>query len=302
MIPTSRFNQLALPLLAFLILSMAYVICLNYYGISGYNTSDPASNTPMRIMLNNLIPMIYGSAFWIFVGFLSQDYKSALIALFTLLLIHFGVDFFVSSDQWNHETFQKRINIKQFLNLIPWIIFGLSHFKSSKGFKMIFVGLLLLGTSLASNPYPYYEMLDTISSAIGLKGLFEFKFPNSTRPINLYVRIHSQLLMVMHLIIFWWIYKGIKENKKFTNPFKTIESTKGLSSLSFSLIYWGLRLFLFSTGLSLVGSITNSFSGPILQNKINIQRPFISYLMYQLLISSLGCLSLFFTQAIKCMK
>lgn len=258
---TNRFSKTLKVLLICTVFIFVFSLVLSAYGLYGISF-DPLDNSTLRILLNKVYRVINIVIIWGAIGYLTKDYVASGVAFLVAILLSFGIP--------NSMFFGQTENIKTFLislvRILPFFAFGLVHFKSSKGLYIGLVGLLLWGLAVGNNSYPFTRMLESFGKLFGVRDLFELKIPlegNSYRSINLLSLFIGKFYLIVEVIFFWWVYKKLVEGKSIFKNLMTISLNPVVDKLTYSIIYWSLRLTLFITGLGILSYISRSFSAEL---------------------------------------
>lgn len=263
---TKEFSK-AIKICALIVLLMScYNFVLAYFGIHGISISHPETNTITRLVLNKLMYVFYLLSFWILVGYLTGDYKGAIVVLLLSLILNLGVDklFPVSGYAYSSNKINKLVHI--FSGILPFLIFGIIHFKNSKGLKFIIFWAIMFGLSASIDTRGFEMIIDRITRIFGLSNIFEIRIPqgeSSYRPINILQIIVSQLFLILKLTIFWWFYNLVNINQLSLKNINTIYHSKLNDKVALSIVYLSFRIFLFVASFGLFSFIANSFRTPI---------------------------------------
>ncbi len=262
---TPRFGTAIKISLFVVVVLFIYSFLLSYKGILGYSISRPSENTDVRMFLNKLKELLSTGVFWMLVGYISKDNKAAIIALILSIAIHFGVDVFLPNTSRMVPTMSYQFYLRLILSVIPILIFGLVHFKSSLGLKFIGFWIIIWSLTITFDPSNFERMIEGFTRMIGWRKPFEIRIStgeNSYRPISIFRILHRELFLIVKLCIFWWIYQLIKTKQSILGAMQTCYDMAKIDRLSYSAIYWSLRIFLFVGGLGIVSFIANSFRLP----------------------------------------
>jgi len=218
-------------------------IWMSIEGLRGYLISEP--NPTSRVLLNMGISLIWTSAFWFAVYYVSKEKIGALVGFLLSLAstLPNQVKFLMNDVVHEYSTLSWWGFL---LPILPYIAFGIIHFKSSRGVYMVasYCVIAAIGYTSASE---YYGFMNRMLDFIGLEGIFELEIPlegTSYRPVNLFEELIYQRFQLLSFTIFWFVFSSIKNARIFDLSLRTIFTGPKLNVLTFSIIYWVLTLTL----------------------------------------------------------
>lgn len=255
---TDRFARTLKILLICAIFMFCYNCALSLYGMSGISISNPGENTTLRIWFNKVYRILGIVIFWGSIGYLIKDYKAAGAAFLLSFLLLLGIP---------TSTFQEQMGIKfylfNFTHIFPFWVFGLIHFKNTKGLYLGVAWLILWGLSIGQIPHLFSNFLEFFGKLFGVRNLFLFRFQidsNTSRGINIFYTVYFQCYLFVEVIVFWWVYEKITKGENLFTNLMTIHLNPMVNKLTYSIIYWSMRLTLFVTSFGVATYIGSSFT------------------------------------------
>jgi len=153
MIYTPRFSTVMKASILVVLAMFVFSFILSYYEMSGISISHPSENTDLRKALNLGKGAFIVIAFWMLVGYLCKDFKTATIALVISLAINYGIETIFSRTNGAMPAKDLKFYLFSIAGLLPFIIFGLIHFKSSNGLKLILCWAIIWGLGICLNSH-----------------------------------------------------------------------------------------------------------------------------------------------------
>lgn len=258
---TLRFAKVIKLLLLFTVIMFVYSFSLAYFGIEGISISNPEDNTTLRVVLNKLKGIILSTAFWGIIGYLTKDIKAAIAAFIISIAFRYGIAELLPSENYGApKTLYYYMML--FSSILPYLVFGAMHFRSKLAFQMIVFWAIIWGLSITHYGDMFERLLSGLIRIFGVRDPFEFRVSTDTggyRPINVFRLVHSQFILILQISVFWWIYQVTRAKKSIWDSLHMCYVSTSTDRVSFSGIYWGLRLTLFVSGMGLVGYIANTF-------------------------------------------
>ena len=264
MLVTERFAQTIKYAFIIFFMLFFYQFALSYFGMAGINISNPEKNTTLRFVLNNFHYVIYTSSFWLLIGYLCKDIKAGVIATIVGIVGYIIVNAYFPMNYYRPSDIDTGRILRILVGVLPYIAFGLVHFNYSKvsnTFKLLFCWAILFGVTIS-----FYN--DGLSLLFGrnmfsnsFTEIFQIEVPreNGSAYINLFSLFKGQLIIILQVVVFWWIYQYIVGNKPKKDVLLTCYDNSKLDRFTFSAIYLSFRILLFAAGLGLAMAIAQSF-------------------------------------------
>ena len=259
---TERFSTLLRYLFFFVIGMTILTMVLQFFGLHGFSISHPSENTLMRSVMNIFTFLIYMSVLWLAIGYLTQDFKSAYIALAIGITIMLATEYFYPTKDRIRMDGHLIKDISLLLTSVPIAVFGLLHFKSKKGLRLIVFFVILVGLGLLANSFIYTRILSSLLRVVGLDNFYSVEIPigeGSYRVVPWFTFLYSQFMTVVKIVAFWWVYRLIQSDKSLWNNLDTCSVSTTSSKISFSLFYWSFRMVLIAGSIGLASAIARSF-------------------------------------------
>jgi len=261
---TPRFIKAVKYLLLFTAVMIAYSFVLMYMDMSGISISSPEENTDLRVLLNNLKGILMISASWVAIGYVTKDYKAAISALVVNIVFHFGVDHIYPHRGYGATAVSMRELLGAFTGMAAYLTFGFLHFRSSLAFKLLAMWAFSWGLGVAYDPHVFERMLEGLTRLIGIRDPFEFRISTgetSYRSTSLLRLTTNQVITLANFVVFWAIYRIIKNGKPLWEGLHTCHPAHQMDRLTYSSIYWSMRLVLFVTALGVTSYIARGMRG-----------------------------------------
>lgn len=238
---------------------------LSYYKMHGYSISSPETNTDLRVLLNRSKTILWLTSFWMLVGYMTKDFRSATAALAVAIGINFATNAFYAKGSMT--ILQK--NVLYYLvavsNVIPFLVYGYLHFKEKKAFKLVLAWLITFGLSIALDSTGFERTIGVFLRTMDLRDVFEFHVStgeNGYRVINMLQIVSREIYFILSICVFWWVYLRIRDDQPIWKNLNTLYDCSSHDRLSFSIVYWTFRFFLFIASFGIVTYVTRSFSFP----------------------------------------
>lgn len=251
----------------FLALIVFYLIQLGLQFSGADGISLTSSNSLLRVILNEAIRFSSILVFWFAVMFMTKDAVActAAIVIKAMSLIYIRSLFLYTSDLSQEEimALMDKVNaVRIIANITAYSVFGLLHFKRLKGLLLLFVWLIVYGITSGAVFTTENSYLNTLLKLFDLDQLFYFKLKTEAggiKYVDLLSPFYTQLYLLFDFLIFWFVYTLIKAGKSFDLSLRTIQLNPIINQLTFSLIYWPLRILLFIAAFGVLGLAAGSF-------------------------------------------
>ncbi len=263
---TVRFQNAIRFAAVFVAIMFVYSFLLSYNGMSGISISHPDENSTLRILLNEAQGLLRNLAFWMLVGYIFKDYMAAISALIISILLGYVFNHFYPISYVSNPPKDVEYYIRLFIGALPSLVFGMVHFRSFKGLKMVLVWAILWGFSISLNSNSFERFISGLTWFVGVGDPFEIHVAtgeSSYRPVRILEVLKSELYLIVQLFVFWWVYRFIESKQNVWRFMNTIPATIGGNKLYFSIVYWSFRLLLFIAAFGLVSHVANTFRLPL---------------------------------------
>lgn len=249
--------------LKFLLAAIAILYLVNlgqqFSGTHGYSLSH--ENSFFRKLINQLVSFAEILAFWYAVYIVTKDKIAVLIAIILKTLFLVFMQFKISSYTNEQEVMNSFLYIGIGMNVLVYTLFGLLHFKGSKGLYMLFGWLILFGITNGPGFNASYSFFNRMLGILDLDDLLTFQIPlgeGRERHVELLRGLFSEAYLPFQFIIFWFVYSLIKTGKRFDLTLKTFQLNQAMNQLTFSMVYWPMRMILFVAAFGITGLVANS--------------------------------------------
>jgi len=238
---------------------------LQVFDMFGHNPMMPSAGGQLRVILNDGMRIIGILAFWLAVLIYTKDVLSSLvagvIAVAMIYLYNPVSSFRLLQDQ--AESLQ--YYIFQLSYILPYVIFGLLHFRKMSGIRICLVYLVFFGVGVSINSGEFQDQINRLLGIVGIDDALEIRFPTESggyrvfHPLRILV---YQSIYIWQFVVFYWVYQWIKQGTSLINHTKTYIPVS-FNRLDYSIVYWGLRLLLFVSGLGVIYYIKSFQDSPL---------------------------------------
>ncbi len=140
-----------------------------------------------------------------------------------------------------------------FSRILPFLVFGLIHFRRIKGvYLALMFWFIDWGAGIGHHTAPFNNIKNGVFRIVGIRDPLIWRVPNGEQSYKLiypFQQIYYQSIVVLEVLIFWWVYNSISNGKDILKNLMTIPNNPNINRVTYSIIYWSMRLFLFVAGL-----------------------------------------------------
>jgi hypothetical protein len=277
---TPNFVKALKSIFTMLIILYVMSLLLQSTGLNGFSLDS--TNSFLRVFVNQLFQFIYGLVFWGTIFILTKD-KTATLAVMALQMLLFIYSVFIFSTSGDlHTVINSFTTLHHGVNILSFALFGLLHFRNAKGLYLIFAWLIVYGFTSGLWFSNGFSKISSLVNLLDLDRMFSYSIQGEEghyRNVDFLRPFYSQLYVLFDVIIFWFVYSLIKAGKSFDLTLRTIRLTRVINQLTFSLIYWPLRILLLIAAFGTLSMLAVSF-----------QRAVTLTVMFQV---AAGCFSIF---------
>jgi hypothetical protein len=250
---TKEFSRGIQVLFGVAIVMALYGIILQVQGNYGLLVDKP--NSILRHAANKLNDFVVIVAFWGVVWYITKDLRASLVAgvihLFQLLTYPIAFGLHPSPE----DAFQLITMLNHITQCCAFAVFGLLHFKQARGLWMGLVYVVMLGVSVGISGDTYFTMIESLFRIFQIRDPFTIEIERDNGGvvhINYLGMMLVKLLEVLQLCIFWFIYHLVRFPGHLHTRLRVTPIIQRISPLTYSIIYWTLRLTLFVSVLGFI--------------------------------------------------
>lgn len=257
---TPNFVKALKSIFTMLIILYCITLLLQYSGLNGLDINEP--NSFLRVFISQFYQFLVTLVFWIAVYIITKEKRAVLtvMALQMLLFIYAVYIFYTTKDL--HGVMNSYTTFHRGVDLLSFTLFGLLHFRNAKGLYLLFAWLIVYG--ITSGPWftNSFSKFNGMVNLLDLDRMFRLRIPGkdgSYKYVDFLRPFYAQFYVLFDLIIFWFVYSLIKAGKSFDLTLRTIRLTPVINQLTFSLIYWPLRILLLVAAFGILSLVAVSF-------------------------------------------